>query len=109
MQSGSGLGNLLILVLPLLLLGFLFMTQRRRARETQQLQSTLAVGDEVVTTAGLYGTVVALEDTVAVLEVAPGVHLRFDRRAVGMKAPRTDEPTPGPADPDRPGTPGEGA
>ena len=45
------------------------------------------MGDDVVTTSGLYGRVAALDDTVATLEVAAGVRLRFDRRAIGAQAP----------------------
>ena len=56
MNSGAGFGNLLVLALPLLLLAFLMLTQRKRGREVQTFQSGLAVGDAVVMTSGLYGT-----------------------------------------------------
>lgn len=87
MDSGAGLGNLLVLALPLLLLAFLMFTQRKRAREVQAFQSSLAVGDAIVMTSGLYGTIVTLDDTVATLEVAPGVQVQVDRRAIGMTQP----------------------
>lgn len=82
MQSGSGFGNLLLLALPLLLLGYLFWSQRRRSRELATLQDSLQVGNEVLTTAGLYARIISLDGEVAVLEIAPGVQCRFDRRAV---------------------------
>ena len=84
--SGSGLASLLILGLPFLLLVWLFLTQRRRAKQVQSLQSGLAVGDEVVTTSGLYGTITALDEKVATLDVGNGVTVRYDRRAIGMRA-----------------------
>ena len=84
--SGSGLASLLILGLPFLLLVWMFFTQRQRAKQVQSLQSGLAVGDEVVTTSGLHGTITALDDTVATLDVGNGVLLRYDRRAIGMRA-----------------------
>lgn len=84
--SGSGLAYLLILGLPFLLFVWLFFTQRQRAKQVQTLQSSLAVGEEVVTTSGLYGTITALDDTVATLDVGNGVIVRFDRRAIGMRA-----------------------
>lgn len=102
MDSGAGLGNLLVLALPLLLLAFLMFTQRKRGREVQAFQSRLAVGDPIVLTSGLYGTVVALDDVVATLEVAPGVQVRVDRRAVGMMQPGAETAT-GPEGP-RPGS-----
>lgn len=84
--SGSGLGYLLILALPFLLLVFMMFTQRRRAQAIQAMQASLAVGEEVVTTSGLYGTIVALDDRSVTLDAGNGVQLRWDRRAIGMRA-----------------------
>jgi len=94
-QSGGGIGSLLILLLPLLLLFFLMMTQRRRMRAVTDLQQSLQVGDEVVTSSGMYGRIVAFDDPAVILQVAPGVQLRFDRRAVGAKAPQATGPSDG--------------
>lgn len=82
MNSGAGLGNLLLLALPLLLLGFLVLSQRRRSREMRAVQASLAVGEEVMTSSGMYGVIASLDDEIATLEVADGVKVRFDRRAV---------------------------
>lgn len=86
-SSSSGSGSLLIFALPVLLIGWMFFTQRRRTKETQRLQSTLGIGDEVTTTSGMFGRIVALEDSVATLEVSPGVTVRFNRRAIAGPAP----------------------
>ena len=84
-EGGNPLSTLVVL-LPLLLL-FYFMgirPGRKRMQQMQQVQTELAPGREVVTTAGLYATVVETDDTAGtvILEVAPGVRARFDRRAV---------------------------
>lgn len=93
MDSGAGPGNLLVLALPLALLAFLFLTQRRRGREVQSFQAALRVGDAIVLTSGIYGTIVTLDDAGALVEIAPGVQVRVDRRAVGMVQPSvTDGP-----------------
>ena len=60
----------------------------------QSLQSTLAVGDEVTTTSGLYGTIKTLDDNTATLEISPGVTVRFDRRAIGTKTVPTGPAAP---------------
>ena len=86
MFTGSGLGYLLILLLPFVLLVFIVIQQRRRAQQVQALQGSLAVGDEVVTTSGLYGTIVALDERVVTLDTGAGATLRYDRRAIGMHA-----------------------
>jgi preprotein translocase subunit YajC len=86
MFSGSGLGYLLILALPFLLLIFIVVSQRRRTQQVQALQASLAVGDEVVTTSGLFGTIVAIDEKVVTLDTGAGQTLRYDRRAIGMRA-----------------------
>jgi preprotein translocase subunit YajC len=79
-------GQLLILALPLLLIVFMMVSQRRRQRDVVDFQSQLDVGQEVVTTSGLFGTITQLDDSSVHLEVAPGVVVRYDRRAIGSKA-----------------------
>jgi preprotein translocase subunit YajC len=91
-NGGSSASSLLIFLLPVALIAFMVFSQRRRQRETQNLQAGLSVGDEVCTTSGLFGTITAIDDTVVTLEVSPGVTVRFDRRAIGTRttAPSTD-------------------
>jgi preprotein translocase subunit YajC len=48
-----------------------------------------------VTTSGLYGTIAALDEAEATLLVAPGIELRFDRRAIG-RVLDDESDTPGP-------------
>ena len=92
-SSSSG-SSLLIFALPVLLIGWLFFTQRRRTKESQRLQSSLGVGDEISTTSGLLGRITALDGKIVTLEVSPGVSVRFDRRAIAGPAPTaTDSPS----------------
>ena len=93
--GSSAYGSLLIFLLPLLLIGWMVFTQRKRQRQAAELQSSVAVGDEIVTTSGLYGRVTAMDATSVTLEVSPGVHVRYDRRAIGMKAPAPQAPASG--------------
>ncbi|MGH9184459.1 MAG: preprotein translocase subunit YajC [Acidimicrobiales bacterium] len=75
--------GLIILALTFLLMWFLIiLPQQRRVRAHQQLVSTLEVGDEVLTSGGLFGTITELTGTDLRLEVAPDVELRFARDAV---------------------------
>lgn len=75
-----------LLLLPVLLVVILFRAQRQRQRAFAAQQAALAVGQPIVTTAGLYATLVGLGDTVAVLEIAPGQTVRWDRRAIALDA-----------------------
>jgi preprotein translocase subunit YajC len=75
--------ELILFALPVLLLILMFSSQRKRQRTVEQLQASLHPGQQVVTTSGMYAHVVSLEDAAAVLEIAPGVQVRWDRRAIG--------------------------
>jgi preprotein translocase subunit YajC len=88
----DGLGALLLPAMIIILLGFMFWSQRRRQTAIATLQDSLAVGDDVCTTSGLFGRIVALDEVVATLEVAPGMPVRFDRRAVATKVDTTGRP-----------------
>ncbi len=76
-------GSLLLIAITFGLLFMIFSRGRKQQREVQELQARLAPGAEVMTTSGMYGTLVELtDDGVAVLETAPGQHTRWDRRAI---------------------------
>ena len=71
----------------LLLLGFYLLAirpQRARARALAEVRSKLAVGVRVMTTAGIHAGVVEVggPDETVLLEIAPGVHVRFASAAV---------------------------
>jgi preprotein translocase subunit YajC len=50
--------------------------------------AALAKGDEVVTTSGMLGKVIKLEDNFIVLKVADNVELKFQRNAVHAVLPK---------------------
>ncbi|SES00723.1 protein translocase subunit yajC [Pedococcus cremeus] len=106
-SGGSSGTGLLIFLLPLLLIGWMVFTQRKRQKDAANLQSSIEVGDEVCTTSGLFGTVTAVDATTVTLEVAPNVNVRYDRRAVGMKISTPEAPAPDHDEPGQPGRQGE--
>jgi preprotein translocase subunit YajC len=59
--------------------------QQKRARQHQALVSAVQVGDEVMTTAGIFGTVTAVEGDVISIEIAPGTVMRVARAAIGRR------------------------
>jgi preprotein translocase subunit YajC len=71
-----------ILVLLALMWFLLIRPQRRRQVEAQRLVDSLAVGKEIVTAGGLYGTVTALDADEVRIEIADGVEVRVAKRAV---------------------------
>ena len=78
----------LLLLFGLLGLMMYFMSrrQRRAMQQQQELQNSLAVGDRVMTTSGMYGTITdTSDDAKIVIEIAPGVETTWLRAAVREK------------------------
>jgi preprotein translocase subunit YajC len=88
-QQPNG-GNQLLSFLPMLVIfGLIFdfliiRPQRTRQRKMMEMQSALTPGQRVMTVAGLYATVAAIEDDAIVLEIAPGVECRYTKQAISQ-------------------------
>lgn len=95
MNDGSQSASLLLLILPLLLIGFMLYSARKRQRTLAEFSASLQVGDEVFTTAGILGRIAELEEERVRLEVAPGTVLTLDRRAIGTKVNSPGAPAAG--------------
>jgi preprotein translocase subunit YajC len=81
-----------ILVLLAVFWFMLIRPQRRRQLESQRLLESLAVGKEIVTAGGLYGTITALDDDEARVEIADGVEVRIAKRAIAGVLSEEEEP-----------------
>lgn len=82
----------LLLLLPLVLIT---MRTRRQQREMAAMQQQLAPGQEVMTTSGLFGTVIEVRDDAVVLQVADGVRTRWAKPAIARVLPAgTPDQTP---------------
>ena len=89
--GGSSFTTILFLLLLFGVVYFLMIRpQQKRRREAQQMQSSLGAGERIVTIGGLHGTIVTVDDDVAVLEIAPGVEVTFARQAIARTLPRTE-------------------
>jgi preprotein translocase subunit YajC len=62
--------------------------QRKRQKEHASMVSELAKGAEVVTTSGILGKVISLDDNYMVLNVAEKVDLKFQRVHVHAVLPK---------------------
>ncbi len=91
--------SLLLPLIILLPLALLIMRQRKQQREFAAQQERLSVGDRIMTTAGLYGTVTRIDADTMQLEVAPGLTLTWAKAAVGRIV--TEPAVAGPVGTDR--------
>ena len=85
--GGSGAFGLLPFVLILGIFYFLILRpqqkkQRLAQQEREQMLGALKSGDKVVTTGGIYGTIVAVKDTTIQLRIAQSVSVEVLRTAI---------------------------
>ncbi|MEZ5291857.1 MAG: preprotein translocase subunit YajC [Vicinamibacterales bacterium] len=83
---GQGASPLLQFVPFVLVLGIFYfvilLPMKRRQKKVDEFLAALKVGDRVVTTGGLYGTVARLEDQSIHLQVAANVRVEVARSAI---------------------------
>ena len=91
-----------IVVVGLVVIWLVFVRPaRRRQREALErqarIQEGIVPGTEVITAGGMFGTIASQpEDGVVAIEIADGVVVRVDPRAiVDVVTPVDDEPEPG--------------
>ncbi|MEA3185758.1 MAG: preprotein translocase subunit YajC [Ilumatobacteraceae bacterium] len=94
--SSSSSSNPLGLFVPMILIGaamyfLMIRPQRRKLRAQASLQSSIEVGDEVVTTSGVYGFVTLLEGDIAWLEIDDDVQIRIARAALQRKVDTSND------------------
>ncbi|MCX7987255.1 MAG: preprotein translocase subunit YajC [Bacteroidales bacterium] len=79
--------NPLSAFLPLLLIivvfyFFMIRPQMKRQKELKKFREALKKGDKVITTGGIYGKIVEIEDHTVLLEVDNNVKIRVDKVAL---------------------------
>ena len=80
---------LIIIVLFVIAWVVLILPKQREVKRHNAFVDSLAVGDDVMTGSGIYGTLVQIEEATVLLQIAPGVEITVARRAI---ASRVGEP-----------------
>jgi preprotein translocase subunit YajC len=83
---------LIIMVLMLAVMYVLMIRpQRQRQAEQQSMIDRAEVGDDVLTTGGIYGTISQAEGDDIVVEIAEGVTVHMTRRGIAAVLPPEEE------------------
>ena len=84
---------LIIMVLMLAVMYVLMIRpQRQRQAQVQSMIDGAGVGDDVLTTGGIYGTISEVEGDDIVVEIASGVTVHMTRRGIAaVLPPETDD------------------
>lgn len=63
---------------------FMIRPQQKRAKQEKEFESTLKVGDKIITKSGLHGKVAELSEGTVVIETMAG-KLKMERSAISME------------------------
>jgi len=95
MAQGAGAGGLMafapLLIIMVIFYVLLILPAQRRQKKTQQMLSALKNGDKVITSGGLFGTIVGLEGDALQLRIADQVKVKVLRSAVASLQPEGKE------------------
>ena len=98
-QQGPGMGGGLLFMVVIfgVMWLFLILPNQRREKERRTMLASLGKGDSVVTSGGICGTIVGLNEKTVVLKVSdePTTKIEFVRQAVSQVASRAGEKTDG--------------
>jgi preprotein translocase subunit YajC len=82
-------------IIMALMLGVMYVLMIRPQRQKQAQQQTMietaGVGDDVLTTGGIYGTITEAEGDDIVVEIATGLHVHMTRRGIAAVLPPEEE------------------
>ena len=83
------------LIIMALMLGVMYVLmirpQRQKQAQQQDMIHNAGIGDDVVTTGGIYGTITEAEGDDVVVEIAHGVTVHMTRRGIAAVLPPEEE------------------
>lgn len=83
------------LIIMVLMLGVMYVLmirpQRQRQAQQQSMIDAASVGDDVLTTGGIYGTISEVEGDDIVVEIASGVTVHMTRRGIAAVLPPEED------------------
>jgi preprotein translocase subunit YajC len=96
LQAAAG-GNMLSTLVPMVLIMvvfyfFMIRPQVKKAKDHKKLVADLGKGDKIVTTAGIHGKIVDMNETTFLIEVESGTKIRFDKSAISLDATKATTP-----------------
>ncbi|WP_316833359.1 preprotein translocase subunit YajC [Pedobacter nutrimenti] len=92
--GGNGMLGTLIPMVLIMVVFYFFMIrpQVKKAKDHKKLVEDLKKGDKIVTTAGIHGKIVDMNETTFLIEVEGGTKIRFDKTAISLDATKATLP-----------------
>jgi len=85
-QAGGIAGFLPIIILFVIFYFLLIRPQQKKAKEHREMISNLKKGVRIITSGGIYGTIISLDETSIGLEIAEKVKIKITRGNVAAIA-----------------------
>lgn len=74
-----------LIAIMLIMWALLIVPQQRRAKAHRLMLSELGVGDEILTSSGLYGAVAEFDGQTVFIEIADGVEVKVTRDSIAER------------------------
>lgn len=82
-QQGSPYSSLIFIGLIIVIFYFFMIRpQVKRQKEAKNFKENLQKGDKIITTGGLYGKIVEIQDNFALVEIDTNVKIKIDKGAI---------------------------
>lgn len=96
LQAAGG-NSMLSTLVPMVLIMvvfyfFMIRPQVKKAKDHKKMVEELGKGDKIVTTAGIHGRIVDMNETTFLIEVEGGTKIRFDKTAISLDATKAAAP-----------------
>ena len=84
LQAQGSAASSMVMFFFIIFIFYLFMIrpQVKRQKELRDFSAALQKGDKVVTTGGIYGKIVEVQEQAVIIEIADGVRIKIDKFAV---------------------------
>lgn len=84
--TSSLISTLVMFAAVILIMYFLMIRpQQKRQKEHQNMLKSIQRGDKVITSAGIHGTVVDIDEKTIILQVSDNTRIKFERGAIANK------------------------
>ena len=82
-SGGSAYGNIIFLVAIIAVFYFLIIRpQQKRQKERDHMITALKKGDKVITSGGVHGNIVGMDEKTVLVQIADNVKVKMDRTAI---------------------------
>ena len=72
---------------------FMIRPQMKKAKDHKKFVEELKKGDKVITTSGIHGKIVEMNDSTFLIEVESGTKIRFEKSSVSLESSKALSPT----------------